>query len=284
MTRVAHVLALVGVLALSATAVMAQSNPCNPCGPDMKAEDPCNPCGKGMKAANACNPCGKGMATSTALMPAVNPCYAKAGTVFYIDDPMSRNQVSFTSEAPLEDITGLTNVIAGYVVFNATDEKHALMGQINVATASLDTGIPLRDEHLQGAAWLNAEANPLISFEVTKAKDVKVLTQKDGATTYEMTVEGEITLNGKTKKVQVPARVTHLMESEQTKARLPGDLLAVRASFPVKLRDFGIKGFDGVVGQKVNDTIAVDVRFVATNAHKENAAANPCNPCGSRKS
>ena len=97
MKRYLILMALV-VLALTTTsAIWAQENPCNPCGPEKAA----NPCG------------GK-----AAAMPAVNPCHAKFGTVFYIADAMGRNTITFTSQAPLEDIVGTTNEITGYVVFD----------------------------------------------------------------------------------------------------------------------------------------------------------------------
>ncbi len=58
---------------------------------------------------------------------------------------------------------------------------------------------------------------------------------------------------------------------------MAGDLLAGRASFDVALTEFGIKGFEGVVGSKVSETINVDVSFMASN--KNPTAKNPCNPC-----
>ncbi len=82
------IVALVGIMAAIVHA--ASADPGNPCGG--KAKNPCNPCG------------GKGGVPGIA----VNPCHAKHGTVFYVADPMGRNQVTFTSEAPLEDIESVT--------------------------------------------------------------------------------------------------------------------------------------------------------------------------------
>ena len=249
---------------VTASTAFAQGNPCNPCGG--KAKNPCNPCGD--------------KAAIKVKVPAVNPCHAKMGTVFHINDPMSRNTVTFKSEAPLEDIVGTSNQIVGYIVFNPKKPKDGLVGEINVPAASLTTGIPLRDEHLQQTEWLDASAHPMISMVFDKASGVKTVKSSDEFTTYEMDVSGRLTIRGKTKNVSIPIKVTFLTESEKTQAKMPGDLLACRATFDVKLKDFGVKGFDGVVGSKVGDTISVSVSVIGTNKLK--SAMNPCNPCGGK--
>ncbi len=259
MKRNAMLIVLVAVLLVTASPPWAQENPCNPCGPK-----------------KAANPCG-GKATAMAAMPAVNPCHAKHGTVFYIADPMGRNTISFTSQAPLEDIIGTTNQIAGYVVFDPKNPIKGGRGQLNVSTASLKTGIPLRDEHLQGKDWLDAKKYPSISLGIESVKDVKTVKETASYKTYELEIEGSFSLHGKTKRIKAPARMTYLPESEQTRQKMPGDLLAGRASFDVALTEFGIKGFEGVVGSKVSETINVDVSFMASN--KNPTAKNPCNPC-----
>lgn len=266
---VSMVLALILITASSA---WAQENPCGP--------------------KKAANPCG-GKEAATATMPAVNPCHAKFGTVFYIADPMGRNTISFASRAPLEDIIGTTNQIVGYVVFDPQNPTKGARGQFAVATASLKTGIPLRDGHLQSEDWLDAKAYPEISFGIEDVKDTKVVNETPTYKTYEMNVVGPFSLHGKTKQIEFPVRITYLPESEQTRQKLPGDLLAGRASFEVALKEFEIKGAEGVVGSKVSEMITVDVSFMATNVKPgaEEAAnpcggkkaENPCNPCGEKK-
>ena len=271
MKQTNNIIALL-ILALmsTATAAWAQQNPCNPCGPKNPC-NPCNPCGG--KAKNPCNPCGG----KAAAMPVVNPCHAKFGTVFYIADPMGRNSISFTSEAPLEDTVGTTNQIVGYIVFDPNNPTKGGRGQLNIPTASLKTGIPLRDEHLRSADWLDAERYPQISFRIEDVKDVKMIKEARGSKTYQMKLLGSFTLHGKTKSIEVPARVTYMIESKQTREKLPGNLLAGRTSFDVPLKEFGIKGLEGLIGTKVSETINVKVSFIASS--KNPAAKNPCNPC-----
>ena len=231
------------------------------------AQNPCNPCG-GKKHANPC-----GMKAH-----AINPCHAKMGTVFHIADPMNRNVVSFESDAPLEDIVGTSNMVQGYVVFDPNKPKGGVRGELMVPVTSLDTGIPLRDEHLQSAMWLNAKAHPHITMHINGASKVKKVKSTGDFATYSMTVQGEFSVNGKSQKVKIPVKVTFLKQSEQTKQLLPGDLLAGRGEFEVSLSDHGVKGMEGVVGSKVNDTINVKVSFTASSEAPEMAM----NPCGGK--
>lgn len=229
---------------------------------------------------NPCNPCG-GKVESTSHGPAVNPCHAKFGTVFYVADPMARNTVSFESRAPLEDIIGSTNQIEGYLVFDPGNPSKGGRGHFVVPVSSLKTGIPLRDEHLQGAMWLDAAGHPEITLVIEAIEDVEPVKVTEEFKTYDVRVVGEFSLHGKTKSVSIPGRITYMPESEVTRQKMPGDLLAARASFEVDLEDYGVEGMAGIVGSKVSETITVDVSLVGSSASE--TAGNPCNPCGGKK-
>lgn len=256
------VLATTLIMSLSAAA----QNPCNPC-----AKNPCNPCGK------ASNPCAKG---ATAPMPAMNPCAAKEGTVFYVNDPMNRDSVTFRSAAPLEDIVGTTTELAGYVVFDPAAPQKGIKGSFNVPVAALNTGIPLRDEHLRSEMWLDAENHPLITLTV-KGVDGALTPQQSGGNyqTYKGTLLGDFGIKGKTQELRIPAAIVYMTESELTRSKLPGDLIAGRANFSVSLANFGITGPpDGdVVGTKVSQSVSVEVSFTGSTVMPE--GGNPCNPC-----
>jgi polyisoprenoid-binding protein YceI len=267
------------------------ANPCgdkpaNPCGD--KAANPCgdkpaNPCGD--KAANPCgdkpaNPCGSKMADSDAVRR-----LSRFGPVFVVRDPMKRDTVTFRSSAPLEDIVGTTNDVEGALVFDPDRPEAGFRGEFTVPVASLKTGIPLRDEHLRGPAWLSAGQHPSITFRIERARDFELVKEGPGFRTFDLTLDGQLTLHGKELPMVAPARVTFMAESEKTRARLPGDLLAGRASFSVRLADFGIEGMKGVVGQKVGEVIDVDVSLVASRASSGEtdtaSAENPCSKAGS---
>ena len=260
---------VLGLVALPA-AILAQDaeNPCagkgavNPCG-----EKAANPCG-----AKASNPC-------AGKKPHLAPDrrQAKHGTVFAIDDSKGRDSVSFSSSAPLEDIVGTTSEIHGYLIFDPKNPKNGVRGDLRVSVASLNTGIPLRDEHLRGPSWLDAEKFPEIRYRIDGTNGVKLLKEGDGFRTFEMKLSGIMTLHGQSRRLYATARVTYLPESERTRTRLPGDLLAGRAKFKVPLKHFGIKGFEGVVGSKVSEEIEISVGIMGSS---RKAAAEPAmNPC-----
>jgi len=198
------------------------------------------------------------------------------GTAFHVNDPTGRNAVTFKSEAPLEDIVGTTNQITGKIVFDPQHPEAGGYAELMVSSSALNTGIPLRDEHLRGADWLDAGKYPQITLKISKVENVREVQSSSTSATYELDAHGELTLRGKTKTVSFPARITYLKETEATKQRLPGDLLAARASFEVGLADFGIRGPKGMdlVGSKVGATIQIDVSLMGSTASTP-VASNP---------
>ena len=84
---------------------------------------------------------------------------ASGEQIFSFSDQHGRNQATFFSTTPLEDINGLTNDVNGSVTFDVGDLP-TLRGTISLSTASLKTGIDLRDEHLRSANWLDADSYP----------------------------------------------------------------------------------------------------------------------------
>lgn len=184
---------------------------------------------------------------------------ASGEQTFNFADERGRNQASFFSGAPLEDITGLSNEVKGSVTFNVNDIK-TLSGKIFVPVASIKTGIDMRDEHMRSANWLNAAAFPEISFVIKKVNDVKILADNK----LSVKVTGTFTLHGVSKEVATDATLTYLDESEQTKMRAPGDLLGIQANFKIKLSDYGVD--NKLIGQKVSEIINVSVNIVGSNA------------------
>ena len=178
---------------------------------------------------------------------------------FSFEDKFGRNQATFFSTTPLEDITGITNNIKGSVTFDVNDFS-TLKGKISISVASLKTGIDLRDEHLRSANWLDAESYPEVIFEIKKVNDIQVVE----ANKLRAKVTGDFTTHGVTKEVVADATVTYLDESEETKKRAPGDLLGVQAKFNIVLSDFDVENM--ILGQKVSDDIEISVNIVGSNA------------------
>lgn len=178
---------------------------------------------------------------------------------FNFEDPNGRNQATFYSAAPLEDINGTTNGISGKVSFDPANFAKTIKGKIIVKVASINTGIELRNNHMKSANWLNAEKYPDIVFEIISVTDVKQIDNNK----LEFKAKGKFTFHGVTKEVVADAQANYLEENEQTKNRAPGDLLGVRAKFIVKLSEYGIE--NQLVGNKVAENIEVGVNIVGSN-------------------
>ena len=178
---------------------------------------------------------------------------------FNFADKQGRNQVSFFSTTPLEDITGISNAVDGKITFNVADIK-TLKGSISIPASSLKTGIDLRDEHLKSSNWLDAKSYPEITFTIKKVGEIKVVADNK----LEVNVTGDFTTHGVTKEVVAKVTMTYLDESEQTKQRSPGDLLGVQATFKIVLSDFDVENM--IVGQKVADDIEINANIVGSSA------------------
>ena len=178
---------------------------------------------------------------------------------FSFDDPKGRNQATFFSSTPLEDITGVSNDVKGSVTFDVND-INTLKGSVSISTGSINTGIDLRNEHMKSANWLDAESYPEITFTIKKVNDVQVLTDNS----LKAKVTGDFTAHGVSKEVTADVTMNYLVESEQTKQRGPGDLLGVQAKFDIVLSDYKVS--NKILGEKVSDKIEITVNIVGSNA------------------
>ncbi|MCF8242535.1 MAG: YceI family protein [Melioribacteraceae bacterium] len=195
---------------------------------------------------------------------------------FFADSKDGRNQASFTSEAPFEKIIGLASGIEAILIINKNDVTNKPKGLVKVAIDKIKTGIDLRDEHLRGEDWLNAAKYPYAEFKLKEIKNPSSKVLKDGEK-IEATFVGDFSVHGVNRKVEVPGTVKYFKESEQTKAKMPGNLLVANATFTIKLSDYGVKIPSMVVG-KVSEDVEISVDFVAGDLNLGATAA--CNPCG----
>ena len=184
---------------------------------------------------------------------------SKGEQTFSFKDKMGRNQATFFSTTPLEDITGMSSDVWGSVSFDIEDVENTLKGEVLISTASLKSGIDLRDDHIRSADWLDAEQFPNISFNIKEVMGI----EKIEGNKIKVKVLGEFTAHGVTKEVESEVTLVYLEESEMTKMRMPGDLLGVRANFSINLADFGVEHM--ALGKKVSDEIEINVNIVGSN-------------------
>src|SRR5690606_36423630 len=81
----------------------------------------------------------------------------------------AKSRVMFESSAKLETINGVSDEVRGSVELDPADLSSA-RATVTVPVTSIRTGIELRDEHLRGEKWLDAERFPEIRFELTRVE------------------------------------------------------------------------------------------------------------------
>ena len=184
---------------------------------------------------------------------------ASGTQTFNFEDKTGKNQASFFSATPLEDVTGTGNAISGNVTFDVINFARTLKGKISLKVASINTGIELRNHHLQSSNWLYAEKYPEVSFEIISVSDVK----QPADNKLEFNVKGKFSMHGATKEITANADATYLDENDQTRKRAPGDLLGVRAKFSINLSDYDVD--NALIGNKVAEKIEISINIVGSN-------------------
>lgn len=177
---------------------------------------------------------------------------------FDFDDPKGVNSVSFTLDAPLEQINGSGKGVTGKVTFDP-ENPEATSGKIVIATDSLTVTNDTMRDHMLGEGWLDAKSHPEITFVAKSMSQVE--TTEKGISAQ---LTGSFTLKGVTKEIVVPVTLTYLpdMLSARTNGRAKGDLLVIRSNFSVNRSDYGIK--PGESTDKVAE--AIELRLAIAGA------------------
>jgi len=178
---------------------------------------------------------------------------------FNIKDEQGRNQATFLSEAPFENITGISNDVWGHISFDPADVKSTLQGEVSISAASLKTGIDQRDEQLQSISWLCTDKFPDITFLIKEVISVELLEDNR----ISLVVSGDFSLRGKTKQIYAKATMKYLYESELTKTIMPGDLVGISAMLDINLADFGIE--HQLIGKRVANKVKITVSLRGSN-------------------
>jgi polyisoprenoid-binding protein YceI len=199
---------------------------------------------------------------ATALLIAAAPLLAQApasaARTYTITDD-GKNYATFESEATLETIKGTTTKISGTITADPANANGAA-ATITVDLGSLDTGIAMRNEHMRGAKFLDTEKFSTATFKTVSVSGAKSIAPNQPA---ELSLIGDFTLHGVTKRITVPARVVVIPENEMTKSsRGPGDWIHGTVTFPIKLTDYSIAVPEKLVLKLAND-VNVRVDFFA---------------------
>ena len=132
--------------------------------------------------------------------------------------------VAFDATTAIDDLAKAENktAIAAIDPSKNTVQFEASIKNFNFAN-------PKIQEHFNQASWMNSDEFPKATFSGAITNSSGVNYSKDGS--YNVTVEGDLTIKGKTQKVKAPATIV-----------VAGKTLKTNASFNIKLADFGIEG------------------------------------------
>lgn len=184
---------------------------------------------------------------------------APAGAATYKIDP-THSAVTFTVQhMGISKVHGRFDKFTGTVDYVPGDMK-AWKTEAVIETASVNTNVEARDNHLRGADFFNVEKFPAMTFKSLKVTNVKGKTAK---------IHGELTLMGITKPV------TLAVEGDgPVKDPWGNERLGAVAKTTINRKDFGL-GWNKVletggllVGEKVEITLEIE-------AVKEVPAAAP---------
>ncbi len=189
--------------------------------------------------------------------------------------PTGISRIAFTSDAPLETIEGMSTQTTGTITVDLSNPSRQLTGTVQLPVSSLGTGMPMRDDHLRGANWLDAAHFANITLELVRT-DLRALRpgrQGRGRVT------GRLTVHGQTHDVTVPviARTIALDATEHAgmdQVGINANMLRVQGSFNIDLSDYGVN-IPGILRLKVSNTIGIRFDLTAFQTQAAAAAARP---------
>ena len=137
--------------------------------------------------------------------------FTTLSSVWKNDDPHS--QLGFTvTHLGISDISGTFNDFDVIVNSSKPDFSDAQF-ELIAKTASIDTRVEARNNHLKSADFFNAEKNPTLNFKSTSLK-------KKGKNKFKLT--GDLTLNGITKPVTMDLLYKGSVENPMSKKQTAG--------------------------------------------------------------
>ncbi len=153
-------------------------------------------------------------------------------------DP-SRSKITLKSKSMwgLVTVKGAFGQVEGHGTVSAAGEAS---GEITVASASIDTKMKKRDEHLRSADFFDAANHPSITFTVNQVRP----------SGHGVTVTGSLTVRGTTRPMSFEAQVSSTDVSE---VWLDGEMGVDRSEFGLTWNQMGMSS--------VHNTITVHAVF-----------------------
>jgi polyisoprenoid-binding protein YceI len=148
---------------------------------------------------------------------------------------------------------GLSKVNGKFTDFTVTltnDEKDITKSSVNVVikSASINTGITARDNHLRTADFFDVEKYPEITFQ---SKNI----EKKGK---QLIAVGTFTMHGVSKEIALPFAITGIDKDPVAKKMNIG----YAARITLNRRDFGINWRHQTVPNFVGDNVEIEINLI----------------------
>ncbi|MBI2945879.1 MAG: polyisoprenoid-binding protein [Candidatus Wallbacteria bacterium] len=158
----------------------------------------------------------------------------------------------------ISNVTGKFKDFAGTIDFDGKDASKATV-EVTIQSASIDTGIEKRDEHLKNADFFDVAKHPTLTFKSTKVEPTGEKTAK---------ITGDLTMHGVTKSVTLEAELLGTLNDPKL-----GSRAGFTGSTTVNRKDFGLT-YNKVLeagGVAVGEEVKVTLQIEATEKAAEPA-------------
>lgn len=172
----------------------------------------------------------------------IAPAILLAATLFSLGND-GKSWVGFHLEDTLEEIDADTKKVSGAIDVDPANLAAASV-QLTVDTASLDSGMKMRDDDMR-ETYLETKKYPAATFKSTSVTGPASIAPGQSA---DLKVAGDLTLHGVTRRIVVPVHVT--LESPKH--------AHVTSKFTIRMSDYNV-----TIPQKLVLSVAneVDVKF-----------------------
>lgn len=197
------------------------------------------------------------LAAGALLLAAAHPSRAQAGA--WEIDP-GHSGVSFKVRHLFSKVPGKFDKFSGVIQFDPKNPAAASV-KVTIQTASINTDIAKRDEHLRSPGFFDAEKFPELSFVSTGVKVVD-------ATHWQ--VAGNLTMKGVTKPVTLEVEYTGSGPANG------GSVSGFSAKTKINRQDFGVSWNTVIEGTKMlGDEVEIEINIEADYVEPKPAASAP---------
>jgi polyisoprenoid-binding protein YceI len=187
---------------------------------------------------------------SSRLLLALGLCLVVGGSSALANEIFKFNPAHSTIAFKVRHLLGTAK--GRFTKFSGTievDREHPEKSSVvaTIQTASIDTAIAKRDEHLRGADFFNVQEFPEITF---KSRHVK----QTGPNTGD--IMGDLTMHGVTRTITLHAQLLGAVDDQISRWRI--------TTAPIKRGEFGLTWSKSVEAvSMVSDDVAVDIQIEA---------------------